>query len=671
MSIRTTLFTASVVLCLAATAAARLTDSQRPDYVLVLDGSPVHNVGELRLHMSNWGGFGSWPGSGLPFSAAPSGEWPAGSGIEHVFTGGLWVGALKGGVPAVSQAAYPFEFRPTSSPVDIVYYSAQGAPGGTRFPFPGADDDQDGATDEEFLDGHDNDLDGAIDEDFAAISDQMLSRWYTDDQPEAVAAYPQHNPLGITVRERSYQWDNDDYDDFVGIDYEITNTGDTLLEDVYIGVFFDGDVGDRDVPNYYENDVTAFRRVTVCTEYGGVKLDYGYMADELIGSGLAVLLLDHPTDPNGEPAPTTVHWSTFAAFSGSASYEDGGDPTNDFERYELMSSQTIERDPVVPADLRILLSAGPFNELAPGATINFSVALVGFRLDDGSNIRNAAIAYRGRWLNADEDPNTGVEGRETPVLGPVENLVVDACRPPFDQPINIGRTTVWVNTDCEQEEQYRDLCFYTDPEQYATGVNGNEYHAHWILPGDEIPTPVAIQRFDARSDGRAVHLAWEIWADEGIAAFDILRAEGSGDLLPLESVDGSRREYIDRTVRPGTRYEYQLIAREADDGMAVSQRVSAVVPRAAPALSPNTPNPFATVTTMAFTLPERTDVELAVYDVTGRRVAMVFAGEKDAGDHEVEWSGRSDDGQLVGSGVYFLRMQAGKHALTRKMLVMR
>ena len=76
-----------------------------PKLVLVTDGSPVHNVGELRLHMSNWGMFGSWPTTGLPFSFAPSGEWPAGSGIEHVFTGGLWVGALKSGVPAVSTAS--------------------------------------------------------------------------------------------------------------------------------------------------------------------------------------------------------------------------------------------------------------------------------------------------------------------------------------------------------------------------------------------------------------------------------------------------------------------------------------------------------------------------------------------------------------------------------------
>ena len=50
---------------------------------------------------------------------------------------------------------------------------------------------------------------------------------------------------------------------------------------------------------------------------------------------------------------------------GSASFEDGGDPTNDFERYELLSSETIERDAADPRDYRMLMAAGPFTELLP------------------------------------------------------------------------------------------------------------------------------------------------------------------------------------------------------------------------------------------------------------------------------------------------------------------
>ena len=76
-----------------------------PQRIFVLDGSSVHNVGQLQMNVGNWGMFGSWPGAGLPFSEAPSAQWPAGSGVEYLFTAGLWVGALKAGVPAVSTSA--------------------------------------------------------------------------------------------------------------------------------------------------------------------------------------------------------------------------------------------------------------------------------------------------------------------------------------------------------------------------------------------------------------------------------------------------------------------------------------------------------------------------------------------------------------------------------------
>jgi flagellar hook assembly protein FlgD len=131
------------------------------------------------------------------------------------------------------------------------------------------------------------------------------------------------------------------------------------------------------------------------------------------------------------------------------------------------------------------------------------------------------------------------------------------------------------------------------------------------------------------------------------------------------------RAYVDASVEPGRRYDYQLRAHQADGWTAVSQRVSAVVPAADLALRPNVPNPFSTETLVSFTLPQRTEVTLAVYDVAGRRVATIFSGEKDAGAHDVQWNGLGDNGRLVSAGIYFCRIQAGKQSLTRKMLVIR
>ncbi|MFQ5607596.1 MAG: hypothetical protein ACE5GA_06585 [Candidatus Zixiibacteriota bacterium] len=50
-----------------------------------------------------------------------------------------------------------------------------------------------------------------------------------------------HVPLNLKVEERSYQWSYEYAEDFVLIDYEITNIGDQEIKDVYVGFWVDGD----------------------------------------------------------------------------------------------------------------------------------------------------------------------------------------------------------------------------------------------------------------------------------------------------------------------------------------------------------------------------------------------------------------------------------------------
>ncbi|MBI4721348.1 MAG: hypothetical protein HY770_09050 [Chitinivibrionia bacterium] len=474
-----------------------------PNRVLVLDGSTVHNVGELQMHVGNWGIFGSWPGAGLNFSEAPSAQWPAGSGIEYLFVAGLWIGAVKSGVPAVSTAAYTPEFRPTQDPRDVMYRGTEGDRGGNRLPSPVADDDGDGTIDEDYLDGWDNDSDGLVDEDFGAISKQMFSCWYTDNQPVAIQVYPMHNPLNLMVRQESYQWEEDRYDDFVGIEYKITNIGTDILSNLYIGFFADCDAGPRDLENYYEDDATGRTFVQArCTDLGPVAIDIAYTYDEDGDEGntegyFGVMFLGHTTDPTGLMAPARVGISTYANFSGSQSYEEGGDPTNDFERYELLSKETIERDATAPRDYRMLVSAGPFTELMPESTLVFQVAFViGNRLGGVlSNAASAQLTYDGAWFDMDIDSTTGVDGKETAFYNPTRNLlyaVEDSCTDPFAQtPVPPGQT-VYVNGDCDRERFFKERCGYGDSRtqqaKYRTGVDGKETQINWLV-GTAPPPP--------------------------------------------------------------------------------------------------------------------------------------------------------------------------------------
>ncbi|MDP6670071.1 MAG: proprotein convertase P-domain-containing protein, partial [Candidatus Krumholzibacteria bacterium] len=83
------------------------------------------------------------------------------------------------------------------------------------------------------------------------------------------------------------------------------------------------------------------------------------------------------------------------------------------------------------------------------------------------------------------------------------------------------------------------------------------------------------------------------------------------------------------------------------------------------------PNPFNPKTTIRFALPEAGEIELAIYDVSGRRVRTLASGLWQTGKHELVWTGRDDRGNTVSSGLYFYRLTSDGKSLTEKMLLMK
>jgi hypothetical protein len=88
-------------------------------------------------------------------------------------------------------------------------------------------------------------------------------------------------------------------------------------------------------------------------------------------------------------------------------------------------------------------------------------------------------------------------------------------------------------------------------------------------------------------------------------------------------------------------------------------------------LEQNYPNPFNPQTTIRYTLPERSDVELAVFGVDGKLIRVLESGARPAGIHDATWDGRDTSGRAVASGVYFYRLKAGSFVQTKKMVLMK
>lgn len=89
------------------------------------------------------------------------------------------------------------------------------------------------------------------------------------------------------------------------------------------------------------------------------------------------------------------------------------------------------------------------------------------------------------------------------------------------------------------------------------------------------------------------------------------------------------------------------------------------------ALHQNYPNPFNPVTTIAFDVPEQSDVLVEIYSVTGQRVKTLVNQNVDAGFHKIMWNGTNDAGVGLASGMYIYRISANNFTNVKKLIFMK
>jgi len=96
------------------------------------------------------------------------------------------------------------------------------------------------------------------------------------------------------------------------------------------------------------------------------------------------------------------------------------------------------------------------------------------------------------------------------------------------------------------------------------------------------------------------------------------------------------------------------------------QQVGIVTPRI-PIMFSAFPNPFRASSTVTYELEAPGRVRLSVFDVQGRRLAVVSDGVETAGRHERTWDGRNERGVRVPTGTYYLLLETPDARGTRKL----
>ena len=92
----------------------------------------------------------------------------------------------------------------------------------------------------------------------------------------------------------------------------------------------------------------------------------------------------------------------------------------------------------------------------------------------------------------------------------------------------------------------------------------------------------------------------------------------------------------------------------------------------ASSLLPCYPNPFNPATTITYSSEADADLELAVYDVSGRLVRVLARHRGEAGElHQVVWDGTGSGGEQLPSGVYLLRLLTETSVDMRKLVLLK
>jgi hypothetical protein len=434
----------------------------------IFGAGSVLNVGNVVMKVTNFG----FLGNPTTTSSDPSGQWPGTSGVEYLDFCQMAMGAVNPFATdpnAVRRVSLFTEWRPaTLASEDRMYRSYDGIVNGLRFTNDDGDRDPltgDARIDEDFLDGRDNDGDGRIDEDFAAIGQQMYTCVIRDDTPQAVAAggAERHVPLGgdvgrgVECRQSAWAYSIPGFTDFDVVNWHFFNRSGHELDSVVIGFFVDFDAGPADKSGYFNDDFDAnmypFGHFIVETKPTDGRLQrkgthppvpdavdadsalcprfmvtvQGFsIADDDGDEGKTLgipsfMLIDHTIDPTGVNGPTHVGFRAFRSYPRNQPFVQGGGPTIDQQRFELMTGHdNVSSDPSAPgllgfidqpsgdqrADYRAWASIGPWLRWPADGDLECTFA-IGVRPGSLKLAQAYAADYLARATQVRVDPNTG------------------------------------------------------------------------------------------------------------------------------------------------------------------------------------------------------------------------------------------------------------------------
>ena len=406
--------------------------------------------------------------------------------------------------------------------------------------------------------------------------------------------------------------------------------------------------------------------------------------NDLVNNTVYDLFIGNYSDPDDRTIDATENWwgTVDPAQIQDRIYDHNDDPLSAYALVDpFLSSPIVFDDPAIslsPAEFQV--------ELYPGTAGSDVLAI--------SNNGLATLEYQIK--EAVGDPG------ESLVAGPIPSSTVSAG--PINQEGVEKRSDVpWLAvsptagsiTGLGQQEILLNIIAPTEGGQYPgyLVIESND------LLHDLVVVPIALNvsavflQSPASGDTLFVNeiagIEWNEWAGVGINSVDLHLSQDGGETYPYEIVAGysgppSYAWNVDAAVANNCLVRFTAHASDgevyydtSDEYFIICSGTICDIPvinelQHVNQLYQNCPNPFNPVTTIRFDLPERSRVDLRVFDVGGKEVRRLVDGvEYDSGEHSVIWNGHDMRDRVVPAGVYFSRIMTAGHVETKRMTLVK
>ena len=340
----------------------------------------VTNAANVEMTINNLGMVGNAFKGSYSVLGYSSCEYPQNSGVEHLFEGGLWMGAKSnGGSIIVSTGAIDDASGYTTGKAGFEYSAAIGSE----------------LTERSTL------LDNANYTPIAVSHQDLVSDFTDTNVVVPGTSTPisdlENGPLGVKVHFEAYNWNYSFADFFVIVKYEITNVSQNNWDDAYLGLWIDPVVRNVNVTAagsggtaFYNKSGTGFvDSLLMGYEFdatGDAGFTESYIGTKFLGAEDTTQFFHPKITPN------------FNAYFNSWNFKDFTSayraPQNDNERYAKLSTglntdpaweTTLKPQLKTPGNRSQLISVGPFSQIKPGETVTIAFAIVLAKKNEDGN----------------------------------------------------------------------------------------------------------------------------------------------------------------------------------------------------------------------------------------------------------------------------------------------